>query len=102
MPKAICIGELLIDFATARKIKVPLAELIKSAKLEELMMTLNFGWAPGGAPANVSVGLAKLRIDCGFIGKIGDDPFGDILRKTLEDYSVDTSYLKQEKVQEPL
>jgi fructokinase len=97
MSKAICIGELLIDFATEKKIKVPLAELIKSAKLEELMMTLNFGWAPGGAPANVAVGLAKLGIDCGFIGKIGDDPFGDILKKTLEDYSVNTSYLKQEK-----
>ena len=97
MPKAICIGELLIDFATEKKITVPLAELIKNANLEELMMTLNFGWAPGGAPANVSVGLAKLGINCGFIGKIGDDPFGDILKKTLEDCSVNTSYLKQEK-----
>lgn len=97
MPKAICIGELLIDFATEKKIKVPLSELIKNATLEELMVTLNFGWAPGGAPANVSAGLAKLGVDCGFIGKIGDDPFGDILKKTLEDCSVDVSHLKQEK-----
>jgi fructokinase len=97
MPKAICIGELLIDFATSKKIKMPLAELIKSANLEELMTTLNFGWAPGGAPANVSVGLAKLEIDCGFIGKIGNDPFGDILKKTLADCYVDVSSLKQEQ-----
>jgi len=97
MPKAICIGELLIDFATREKIKFPLSELIKTATIDELMTNLNFGWAPGGAPANVSVGLAKLRVDCGFIGKIGDDPFGDILKKALQDCSVDTLYLQQEK-----
>ena len=80
MPKAICIGELLIDFVSTTT-DVSLAECPSFAK------------APGGAPANVAVGLAKLGIDSGFIGKVGDDPFGDFLRQTLDQNAVDTSYL---------
>ena len=80
MPKAICIGELLIDFVSTTT-DVTLAECPSFAK------------APGGAPANVAVGLAKLGIDSGFIGKVGDDPFGDFLRQTLDRNAVDTSYL---------
>lgn len=30
---------------------------------------------PGGAPANVAVGVARLGGDSGFIGRVGDDPF---------------------------
>lgn len=80
MPKAICIGELLIDFVSTTT-DVTLAECPSFAK------------APGGAPANVAVGLAKLGVDSGFIGKVGDDPFGDFLRQTLDRNAVDTSYL---------
>ncbi len=80
MPKAICIGELLIDFVSTTT-DVTLAECPSFAK------------APGGAPANVAVGLAKLGVDSGFIGKVGDDPFGDFLRQTLDQNAVDTSYL---------
>ena len=80
MPKAICIGELLIDFVSTTT-DVTLAECPGFAK------------APGGAPANVAVGLAKLGVDSGFIGKVGDDPFGDFLRGTLEQVHVDTSFL---------
>ncbi|STV16831.1 fructokinase [Klebsiella pneumoniae] len=29
---------------------------------------------PGGAPANVAVGVARLGGDSGFIGRVGDDP----------------------------
>ena len=68
--KAISIGELLIDFVSTT-IDVPLGECP------------GFHKAPGGAPANVAVGLAKLGVKAGFIGKVGDDPFGHFLRKTL-------------------
>lgn len=80
MPKAICIGELLIDFVSTTP-DVTLAEAPGFVK------------APGGAPANVAVGLAKLGIDTGFIGKVGADPFGDFLTETLQQNSVDTTYL---------
>ena len=52
-----------------------------------------FTKAPGGAPANVAVGLSRLGLASGFIGKVGEDPFGDSLRKTLDENGVDTSCL---------
>lgn len=38
---------------------------------------------PGGAPANVAVGVARLGGNSGFIGRVGDDPFGHFMRQTL-------------------
>lgn len=37
---------------------------------------------PRGAPANVAVGVARLGGDSGFIGRVGDDPFGRFMRHT--------------------
>jgi fructokinase len=36
---------------------------------------------PGGAPANVAVGIARGGGNSGFIGRVGDDPFGRFMRK---------------------
>lgn len=49
---------------------------------------------PGGAPANVAVGIARLNGCSCFIGRVGDDPFGQFMRQTLQDERVDTSYLR--------
>lgn len=83
MPRALCIGELLIDFVSTT-VDVTLAGAPGFAK------------AAGGATANVAVGLAKLGVDSGFIGKIGDEPFGDFLRTTLKQNRVDTAHLISE------
>ena len=48
----------------------------------------NFAANPGGAPANVAVAAARLGADTNFIGCVGDDYFGDLLRKTLVKNSV--------------
>lgn len=48
---------------------------------------------PGGAPANVAVGIARLQGNSGFIGRVGDDPFGHFLRQTLADEQVDTHFM---------
>ncbi|MFT5506934.1 MAG: fructokinase, partial [Gammaproteobacteria bacterium] len=45
----------------------------------------------GGAPGNVAVGLQQLGIDSGFIGKVGNDPFGHFLVDNLKAKGVDTS-----------
>ena len=42
-----------------------------------------FTHRPGGAPANVSVGLSRLGVDPTFWTRLGDDPFGDFLWETL-------------------
>jgi fructokinase len=80
MPDAIALGELLIDFVSLDR-DAPLATLPR------------FAGAAGGAPANVAVGLARQGVSAGFVGKVGDDPFGDFLRHTLAGDEVDTQFL---------
>ncbi|MFA4029666.1 MAG: hypothetical protein GDYSWBUE_000959 [Candidatus Fervidibacterota bacterium] len=84
MPDAITLGELLIDFVSTT-IDVPLGDCPAFVK------------APGGAPANVAVGLSKLGVNTGFIGKVGDDPFGHFLVRVLSCEGVDTTHLKLDK-----
>lgn len=48
---------------------------------------------PGGAPANVAVGIARLQGNSGFIGRVGADPFGTFMRQTLSEEQVDTRYM---------
>ena len=78
--KAICLGELLIDFVST----------LNGVTLRD---SPGFEKAPGGAPANVAVGLSKLGIETYFIGKIGKDAFGDFLRLTLDKNGVKTNFL---------
>ena len=52
---------------------------------------------PGGAPANVAVGIARLGGISGFIGRVGDDPFGALMQRTLLTEGVDITYLKQDE-----
>jgi len=74
-------GELLIDF-------VPTVSGVT------LIEAPAFIKAPGGAPANVAVGLARLGVSAGFLGQVGDDAFGRFLAQTLHDNGVDISTLK--------
>jgi len=74
----VALGELLIDFASEG--------------------TDSFGYPvmaahPGGAPANFLAALAKYGMQTAFIGKVGDDSFGHMLVKTLEDLGIDCSAL---------
>jgi len=80
MLDVICLGELLIDFCSTEA----------DVSLEEAPA---FAKAPGGAPANVAVGIVKLGRRAGFIGKVGEDPFGHFLAHTLERERVDVSHL---------
>ena len=50
-----------------------------------------FAANPGGAPANLAVAAARLGAKSAFIGKVGDDSFGSLLRRTLAENQVDVS-----------
>jgi fructokinase len=52
---------------------------------------LPFTARPGGAPANVAVAAARLGAEAGFIGRLGDDLFGDFILDALDSVGVDTS-----------
>ena len=48
---------------------------------------------PGGAPCNVLAMLKKLGRSCAFIGKVGNDMFGQMLRDTARAAGIDTDGL---------
>lgn len=54
---------------------------------------------PGGAPANVAVGVARLGGNSGFIGRVGDDPFGHFMLMTLKQEKVDIAYMSLDSEQ---
>ncbi|MEM7021735.1 MAG: PfkB family carbohydrate kinase [Pseudomonadota bacterium] len=81
MADVICLGELLIDFVPT----VTPTTLIEAPAFKK---------APGGAPANVAVGLARLGLSSAFMGKVGEDPFGHFLADTLAGAGVDISSLR--------
>lgn len=80
MADVVCMGECLVDFVSTER-NVPLSS------------GPGFTAAPGGAPANVAVGLQRLGMGARFVGKVGDDPFGEFLRESLNETGVDTTYL---------
>jgi len=47
--------------------------------------------APGGAPANVAVAVARLGVPVAFIGRVGDDPVGHAILASFRAAGVDTS-----------
>lgn len=75
------LGEVLID-------------LIAAPPATGLLDVSQFDVRPGGAPANVAVALARLGIPAAFCGVVGNDPFGERLRATLQADRVDTSCLR--------
>jgi fructokinase len=72
----VTLGELLIDMFPS-EIGKPLAEVH------------SFLPKPGGAPANVAVAARRLGSSSAFIGKVGQDIFGDSLKATLDAEGVD-------------
>lgn len=84
MPDVLSIGEALVD-------------LISTKPGVTLQASSTFQKAAGGAPANVTVGLARLGISAGFIGRVGDDPFGHFVADTLATEGVDVSQLGFER-----
>lgn len=48
---------------------------------------------PGGSPYNVAIGLARLRKQAAFIGKISNDRFGDMLQAHMTRNEVDLRWV---------
>lgn len=77
----VALGELLVDFT----------ENGKTQQGNSL-----FEACPGGAPCNVLAMLQKLGKRCAFIGKVGDDLFGKMLKGVVEAAGIDTRGLKMD------
>uniref|UniRef100_A0A0D6R265 fructokinase n=1 Tax=Araucaria cunninghamii TaxID=56994 RepID=A0A0D6R265_ARACU len=77
----VCFGEMLIDF-------VPTVAGLSLARAPA------FKKAPGGAPANVAVCIARLGGLSAFIGKVGDDEFGYMLADILKKNNVNNKGIR--------
>lgn len=77
MYDVVAFGEVLIDFA---KVGSSDGFPVMAAR-------------PGGAPANCLAALSNFKKRVAFIGKVGKDQFGELLKNSLEEFKIDTSNL---------
>ena len=70
-----------------------LGEVVADVYREEAPseVEMPFTARPGGAPANVAVAAAKLGAKAAFVGRLGDDLFGEFILRALEAVGVETS-----------
>lgn len=78
----VALGEMLIDFAMVG---------------ESEQGNHVFEACPGGAPCNVLAMLNKLGKKTAFIGKVGNDQFGKLLKTTMEEIGIDSKGLLLDK-----
>ena len=64
------------------------ADIYRNESSSEVEMP--FTALPGGAPANVAVGAARLGSEAAFVGSVGKDLFGDFVLRALDAEGVDT------------
>ena len=74
----VALGELLIDFTIDGK---------------SSQGNNTYEANPGGAPCNVLAMLNRMNKKTAFIGKVGKDAFGQILKSTIEKIGIDSKGL---------
>lgn len=82
MYDVVALGELLIDFTESGK-----------SEQGNLLLEVN----PGGAPCNVLAMLKHLGKEVAFIGKVGQDMFGTLLKNTLDEVGIASENLVMDK-----
>jgi ribokinase len=81
-PRVLVIGSANIDL---------IMRIARLPNRGELLTDSKFSTACGGKGANQAVALARLGADVEFIGRVGEDPFGEILLQNLENEGVSIS-----------
>jgi sugar/nucleoside kinase (ribokinase family) len=76
----VCLGEALVD-------------VLPAVRGQNFHNATRWQPLPGGAAANVAVGLARLGRNAATLAKVGADPFGELLREKLVQEGVETSQL---------
>ena len=105
MDKIIGLGNALVDVLATLKDDSLLTEmnlpkggmqLVDEAKFQEIndcFSKMKTHLATGGSAANTILGLSCLGASTGFIGKIGDDKFGNFFKENLEKNGIDDKLL---------
>lgn len=80
----ISVGRLCVDL-NANEINRPMEDSITFTKYV------------GGSPANITIGLAKLGMKTGFIGRVSDDQMGRYVIRYLQEKNIDTSQVVKDE-----
>lgn len=80
MSEVITIGEPLVTFAS----KEPDVSLADALEWHKIM---------GGAELNVAIGVKRLGHSVQYISRVGEDPFGEFVKKTIASHKVGTDYV---------
>ena len=104
--KILGIGNAIVDvlakvddeFLNKNKLIKGSMKLINEAEFEELKKDIKIEKVvAGGSVANTMAGIAHLKGNSSFIGKINSDNFGQMYRKSLQDINVNFSYLEKDE-----
>ena len=99
--KILGIGNAIVDvlakvdeeFLKKNKLIKGSMKLINKSEFEDLKKNIKIEKViAGGSVANTMAGIAYLRGNSSFIGKINSDSFGELYRKSLQDINVKFSY----------
>ncbi len=82
------LGEVVVDWVT---------EIPNFPKPDEKINAISENYFSGGVTANYLVAVARLGVSCGFIGAVGDDPYGDFLIEDFRNEKVDTKFTLKRK-----
>ena len=78
------------DLISVGRISVDLYAMEPHAGFEDQQ---SFRKSVGGSPTNVAVATARLGHQVTLVTKVGDDGFGDYVRRRLQGWGVDTTYV---------
>jgi len=104
--KILGIGNAIVDvlakvddeFLKKNKLIKGSMKLINKSEFEDLKKNIKIEKVEaGGSVANTMAGIAHLRGNPSFIGKINTDNFGEMYRKSLQDINVNFSYLEKDE-----
>lgn len=104
--KILGIGNAIVDvltkvddmFLKKNKLIKGSMKLINKAEFEDLKKNIKIEKiVAGGSVANTMAGIAHLKGNPSFIGKINSDNFGEMYRKSLQDINVNFSYFEKDE-----
>jgi ribokinase len=88
------LGEVVLDWV---------AEIPHIPRPDEKIDAIAENRFPGGVTANYLVAIARLGVSCGFMGAVGNDPYGDYLISDFINEGVDTTFtIKKESKITPI
>jgi sugar/nucleoside kinase (ribokinase family) len=87
MSRVLCVGQLAADILVRPVDQLDFAS--DTRRVEPIRL------GNGGDGLNVAIGLARLGVSVGFIGLIGEDPWGDFLVSVIDREGIDRRGLKR-------